>query len=147
MSLLGSGLSEQNHHEDALFVQEAELSMRRCLGDPEESILVVQGNLAGTYQGLGRLDEATRMRRDVYFGRLRLNGEEEPETMREALNYASILDSLRSYKEAKKVLRKMTPVARRVLGDCNDLTLRMRCLYATALYLDEGATLDDLRRP
>ena len=39
----------------------------------------------------------------------------------------------------------MIPVARRVLGDSNDLTLRMRCNYAAALYYDEGATLDDLR--
>ena len=41
--------------------------------------------------------------------------------------------------------RKMIPVARRVLGESNDLTLRMRCNYAAALHNDEGATLDDLR--
>ena len=39
----------------------------------------------------------------------------------------------------------MIPVARRVLGDSNNLTLRMRCNYAAALHNDEGATLDDLR--
>ena len=37
------------------------------------------------------------------------------------------------------------PVARRVLGENDDLTLRMRWMYATALYYDTGATLDDLR--
>ena len=36
-------------------------------------------------------------------------------------------------------------MARRVLGDSNDLTLRMRKVYAEALYQDPGATLDDLR--
>jgi hypothetical protein len=36
-------------------------------------------------------------------------------------------------------------MARRVLGDSHDLTLRMRKIYARALYLDTGATLDDLR--
>ena len=37
------------------------------------------------------------------------------------------------------------PVARRVLGDSNDTTLRMRWAYAQALYADPGTTLDDLR--
>ena len=36
-------------------------------------------------------------------------------------------------------------MARRVLGDSNDLTLRMRKVYAEALYQDPAATLDDLR--
>ena len=37
------------------------------------------------------------------------------------------------------------PVARRVLGDSNEITLRMRRYDARALYGNEGATLDDLR--
>ena len=37
------------------------------------------------------------------------------------------------------------PVARRVLGESHELTLRMRRIYAEALYRDAGATLDDLR--
>ena len=36
-------------------------------------------------------------------------------------------------------------MARRVLGESNDVTLRMRWNYADALYQDPGATLDDLR--
>ena len=37
------------------------------------------------------------------------------------------------------------PVARRVLGESNDITLRMRWIYAAALYNDTGAALDDHR--
>ena len=37
------------------------------------------------------------------------------------------------------------PAARRVLGEGNELTLRMRLGYAAAIYFDAGATLDDLR--
>ena len=37
------------------------------------------------------------------------------------------------------------PVARRVLGNSHDYTLRMRWSHAMALYLDDGATLDNLR--
>ena len=42
-------------------------------------------------------------------------------------------------------MRKTMPVARRVLGESHDLTLRMRRIYALALYEDPAATLDDLR--
>ena len=37
------------------------------------------------------------------------------------------------------------PVARRVLGENDELTLRMRWNYAQSLYKDDGATLDDVR--
>ena len=42
-------------------------------------------------------------------------------------------------------MRKNLPVARRVLGKCHKLTLKMRCNYAMALFKDNGATLKDLR--
>ena len=37
------------------------------------------------------------------------------------------------------------PVARRILGESHDLTLKMKIHYAMTLYLDSDATLDDLR--
>ena len=36
-------------------------------------------------------------------------------------------------------------MARRVLGECDRLTLKIRWNYALALFRDNGATLDDLR--
>ena len=39
----------------------------------------------------------------------------------------------------------MTPVARRVLGESHDLTLRMRMNHAQSLYEDPAAPLCDLR--
>ena len=36
------------------------------------------------------------------------------------------------------------PVARRVLGDSSETTLRLRCTYARVLYRADGPTLDDL---
>ena len=61
-----------------------------------------------------------------------------------ANNYANSLIDLKRPKEAKALLSKMMPVARRFLGENNHLTLRMRLLYAGALYTDDGATVDDL---
>ena len=66
-----------------------------------------------------------------------------------ACNYAATLTdlplSLQRFEEAKLVLRKTIPVARRVLGREHRLTFKMRWNYARALYDDDGATLDDLR--
>ena len=36
-------------------------------------------------------------------------------------------------------------MARRVLGESNEITIKMRWTYARALYGDPAATLDDLR--
>ena len=66
-------------------------------------------------------------------------------TLVAANNYAGSLIRLKRYKEAKALMRKTIPVARRVLGENDETTLRMRRYYAGALCVDEGATLDDLR--
>ena len=145
MTQLGHGLSEVDHHEAALTVQEAELSMRQRFGDAVSNILIAQGNLANSYQRLRRLDEALRMRQEVYSGSLRLNGEGHEQTLGAAFNYASTLCEIRRFEEARSLLRRTLPVARRVLGANNENTHRMRKVYAKALFMDDGATLDDLR--
>ena len=145
MNLLGNGLHDANHYKDALAVREAELSMLRRIGRPEEDLLTVQGNLASTYEKLGQMEPALDLQRDVYFGFVKLYGEEHYDTLREANNYASSLLDLERCAEAKSLMRKMIPVARRLLGESIELTLKMRVIYAGALYLDASATLDDLR--
>ena len=62
-----------------------------------------------------------------------------------ANNYAASLRDLERFEEARAVLRKTMPVARRVLGPSNEVTLVLRKVYARALYQDPAATLDDLR--
>ena len=66
-------------------------------------------------------------------------------TLVTTINYASSLNQIRRYKEAKSLLCKAVPVARRILGDSIDVTLKLRWLYGRVLYRDDGATLDDLR--
>ena len=145
MSVLGNGLFSANHDEDALSVQEAELAMKLRLGVSEASLLVVQSNLANTYQLLGRREEASKMDRDIYSAHLKLDGEEHSSTLKAANNYANSLVNLKRFEEAKSVLRKTLPVARRALGENDETTLRMRWFYAEALREDPSATLDDLR--
>ena len=144
MNLLGNGLHEVGHHEDELSAREAELSTLRRLGGTEAELLGVLGNLALTYEELGR-PEALQMKRDVYVGLLRLFGEENKETLLGANNYAAGLKDLERFEEAKELLRKTLPVARRILGEAHEITLWMRWNYAEALYKDPDATLDDLR--
>ena len=145
MNILGNGLGYAKHHEEALSVKEAELSTLRRLGESEYDILATQGNIASTYDKLGRLEEALGMRQDVYSGFLKLEGEESFNTLREASNYAALLKRLNLFGETKSFLRKTIPVARRVLGECQILTLAMKKVYAEALYEDATASPDDLR--
>ena len=47
--------------------------------------------------------------------------------------------------KVKALLRKTMPLARRALGEEHRITLKMRWIYAQSLYMDDGATLGDLR--
>ena len=143
--MLGNGLSLVDRHEESLSVREAELSMDRRVGAPEESILATQGNLAVTYHELGRSEQALRLKRDVYSGTLKLYGKEHKDTLTEAYNYACSLLKVGRFEEARSVLRENILVGRRVLGEGDDLTLSMRANYALALHVDDSATIDDLR--
>ena len=53
MTSLGNGLSDGEHHEDALSVREAELAMLRRLGAPEGGIPRNAGQSCETYRALG----------------------------------------------------------------------------------------------
>ena len=66
------------------------------------------------------------MQRDVYTGRLKLNDEEHEGTLVAAPNYARSLLGLQRFEEAKTLLRKSMPVARRVFGEGKDLTLMIQ---------------------
>ena len=142
---LGNGLTAAEHHEEALTVREAELSMLRRLNTSQEDMLTAQDNLATSFFACGRHEESVRMKRDIYSSFARINGQENIRTLTAANNYAASLGYLGRFEEAKLALRETLPVARRVLGESHDLTLRMRKIYAHALYSNPRATLDDLR--
>ena len=84
------------------------------------------------------------MQRDVYSGRLKLYGEEHRDPPSSQQLRVDPCHSTR-FEEAKSLLRKTMPVARRVLGESNDLTLKMRMeLRAGAL---QGRWRDARRSP
>ena len=126
MRQVANGLSAAYHHEDALTVEKAQLSTLRRHGASESDILGAQGNLAITYQALGRFEEALQMKWDVYTGYLKLHGEQYGATLIAANNYAWGLVTLERFDEAKSLMRKSIRVARRALGENVETTLRMR---------------------
>ena len=75
---------------------------------------------------------------------LRVDGKESEKTLNAANNYAVSLNRLRLYKEAKALMRKWIPVARRAF-EANEVTLSTMSLYATIIASDPSATLTDLR--
>ena len=98
-----------------------------------------------TYGQLGQHERALQLKRDVHSGRLKLDGEEDEMTLIAANNYATSLGKLQRFEEAKPLLRKTLPVARHVLGESHELSLKMRWYFAWALYEDPAAMLDDIR--
>ena len=145
MEMLGSGLSSVKHYEDALPMQEAQLSLARRHGASESSILAMKRNISNTYTSSGRLELALNMDQDIYYGRVKLDGEEHGNTLIAASNYASTLQCATRFEEVKELLRKIIAVARRVLGKGDLTTLTASLNNATTLYEDPNATLDDLR--
>ena len=86
-----------------------------------------------------------RRRGGVASRRQRRGDRASKETVSEARNYADNLIALRRFEEAKTLLLKTVPVARRTLGEGHRLALTLKKLYAEALYSADGATLDDIR--
>ena len=77
---------------------------------------------------------------------MKLFGEEHEDTLSAANNYAVGLTKQRRYAETRSLLRRTIPVARRVVGEGDGLTLRMRYTYARALYEDPGAMTPEYLR-
>ncbi len=126
-------------------MKEAELSTERRLGTVQGKMLAMQSNLASSYHMLGRHEQAVRMRQEIYSELLKLYGKQHEHTIVAANNYANSLLHLKRYHEVKSLLRKTMPMARRVLGEDDETTLRARWLHASAHFRDPGATLDDVR--
>ena len=82
----------------------------------EEAILITQNNLAMTYGALGRDEEALRLKLDVYSGHLKLHGEEHPQTLIAANNYARPLSLPSASKKPRHSCAEQCPW-RCVLGD------------------------------
>ena len=105
----------------------------------------MQGNIANSYQGLGRLEEALLLRQEVYARRSALYGLNSEGTLISAGNLAATLvDALQQFDEARAFLRDRIPEATRALGKNHDITFRMQRMYAQCLYQNDGVSREDV---
>jgi len=147
MTILGNGLSEAEHYDDAVAVYEAELATEERLGGKEEGeTLITRGNLAICYYNLGQLDEALSMQREVYAGRqsmseyfLRLGNQGIA-----VCNLTEYLVAAREFEEAQSLAREELPAIIDRHGPDGSLTLEVRAWYARALFRADGASEDDV---
>ena len=133
LSRLGNGLSEAGHHEAALSVKETELAMKRCHGTDEESLLVLQSNLAMCYRRLGRHKEALALKREVYLGKCRLRGDRSEAAFSDAISLVISLCDTGNEAEALSFLRERLPVAQDAFGPDHQWTLWLRRQLARIL--------------
>ena len=94
------------------------------------TFLIAQNNLACSYQDVGRHEEALCLRRDVYSGRLRLDGEEHEMTLRSSQQYGVVLITQERFKKPSRCRAKRSPWRDAFLGESHDLTLKLRWFYA-----------------
>ena len=76
---------------------------------------------------------------------MKLHGEEHCATLLAANNYASSLLTQERFEEAKSLLRKTMPVARRVLGNEHNLTLSLCEDLSRATLLDGDSSAEEVR--
>ncbi len=146
MSILGCGLGEARHHEEALSVREADLATMRRLGADEDDLLATQINIANSYTKMGRLEEAISISREVYAGFKSLVGPCDRRTLMAANNLVFQLQKQSKFAEAVSILRKPLSDARRAFGDDHEQTLALGSLLADSLAgPGTSPTVDDLR--
>ena len=145
MTELGNGLHDAEHHEDALSVREARLSLERRHGVSEESMLVAQSNLANSLIMCGQFEKALSLNREIYAKNAELYGRNHGVTLITARNLASCLvDTLQQFDEARAFLRDRIPEAIRTLGTDDGITFRLQRMYAQSLYGNADASLEDV---
>jgi len=140
MTILGNGLSEAEHYDDAVAVYEAKLATEERLGEPEPDKLITRGNLAICHYNLGQLDEALSMQREVYAGRQNW-GDGVPQDIA-VCNLTEYLVAAREFEEAQSLAREKLPAIIDRHGPDDPLTLEVRTWYARALFL-EGEDLSE----
>ena len=156
MTQLGNSLASSKFVRLALTVYEAHLSAcgRILPNQDSTATLTTKGNMVACLMALGRLSDAVRLAGDVYGKRVATQGEAHPEAIREGMNMAAAMIGMPQgatvhervhIREAKKFLLEQLPLAQRVLGAEDRVTLGIRREYARALYVDEKASPDELR--
>ena len=140
------GGGAEQYHAEKKYKEAVAVAVAKCADTKGQTCYIcLEAVHARTGEGLVRMCACRGASGFAHVACLAVNGEEHEETLREASSYSETLIHEKRYQEVKSLLRTSIPVARRVLGEDNATTLRMRWNYASALCEDDAATLDDLR--
>ena len=92
------------------------------------------------------IDEALRVRKDVYSGCLRLAGlgPSNQHTLIAALNLSTSLVDTGHFAEARAFTRKQMELAKRILGSDHAITFDFQWGYSRAFTLDKSVSADQL---
>ena len=114
-----------------------------------QPLRVAQKKLAECYFGSGQPDEALRLMRSVYTDGLRIFGPSSEDTFNAAEQLAGFLirASDEGFFEAKTLLRKHLPSARRTLAPDAEARIKLAKMYAVTIYIhaDQSDTCRDDR--
>ena len=144
MQILGGALGPSDPHAE-ISVLEARLDLlQRFWPRNVEEVAGVLSNMAASFEEIGRIEDALRIKRTVYAHRVKRKGQDDEATIRFGNNLSLALIKNARFAEAKQFTRAHEPVARRALGDRHSETLRAVSILAEALYQDPAAPRADL---
>ena len=114
----GRLLSEQGYESEAEKFQVLVLDVRsRTLGEEHPHTIRAMGDLASTYQRLGKYEDAEKLEIEVLHMRKILLGEEHPDTITAMNKLAISCKSLGKYADAEKLQIKALDMRNRLFGE------------------------------
>ena len=130
---------------EALTLDVAVDALAGLLGPDHPDTLASRNNLAGAYEGAGRLGEAITLYEQVLTDSIRVLGEDHPDTLASRHNLAGAYESAGRLTEAIALFEQLLPDRIRVLGEDHPDTLTSRnnlaYAYHTAGRLTEAIAL------
>ncbi|KAF9058665.1 hypothetical protein BDP27DRAFT_1343148 [Rhodocollybia butyracea] len=106
-------------------VLEEEILMlcKSVIGEHHPDTLTSMGNLATTYQVLGKLESAEKLQEEVLVLRKKFIGEHHPDTLTSMGNLASTYHSLGKLESAEKLQEEVLVLRKKVIGEHHPHTL------------------------
>jgi hypothetical protein len=150
MTYLGHGLNDGTvrRYEEALQVYEANLEWATRRQSPWDMQLTLKGSIASLLMDLNRVEESIARKRANFAERQRVLGPEDERTLVDATGLCALLIKAEDFVGCKQFMRENSLLEKfgRTFGPDHVDHLCFRRIQARALYLDDGAPLDDLRQ-
>ena len=112
--------------DEALTLQHGVEIIQSLMGSAHSDVLVLQNNLATTYEKAGRLNEAITLFEQVLADRIRILGDKHPDTLASRNNLAYAYQSIGCFTKAISQLQQVLADSIRILGEEHPRTLTAR---------------------